>query len=184
MSRFHNAMFLGDAEERMRVLEATGQLSLAYLCAATHGLDEDAARLRSLLEAGEMPVPPVPEGAALLQPPTPILRGENWPLLAVAKSALGDMDQGGNSGVSGVDAGDVEDTEPGGDWGDDDLFDDEDGGKRHGLLLLPLSTNLPYPVGHETVTVPAAVRISRLPASDGSDVEQDPASWERPGSIP
>eukprot|EP00602_Paraphysomonas_sp_CaronLab_P003921 CAMPEP_0185017118 /NCGR_PEP_ID=MMETSP1103-20130426/76_1 /TAXON_ID=36769 /ORGANISM="Paraphysomonas bandaiensis, Strain Caron Lab Isolate" /LENGTH=1209 /DNA_ID=CAMNT_0027546379 /DNA_START=137 /DNA_END=3767 /DNA_ORIENTATION=- len=127
MSRFHNAMFLGDAEERMRVLEATGQLSLAYLCAATHGLDEDAARLRSLLEAGEMPVPPVPEGAALLQPPTPILRGENWPLLAVAKSALGDMDQGGNSGVSGVDAGDVEDTEPGGDWGDDDLFDDEDG---------------------------------------------------------
>jgi hypothetical protein len=38
MSRFHNALFLGDAEERVKVLESTNQLSLAYITAATHGL--------------------------------------------------------------------------------------------------------------------------------------------------
>ena len=38
MSRFHNALFLGDAEERVKVLESTGQVSLAYMTAATHGL--------------------------------------------------------------------------------------------------------------------------------------------------
>ena len=40
MSRFHNALYLGEAEERVRVFEATGQLALAYLTAATHGLNE------------------------------------------------------------------------------------------------------------------------------------------------
>lgn len=46
MSRFHNALFLGDAEERVKVLESTGQLPLAYVAASTHGLAEDAARLQ------------------------------------------------------------------------------------------------------------------------------------------
>lgn len=35
------------------------QISLAYLTAATHGLEEDAARLRELLEAQGMPIPEV-----------------------------------------------------------------------------------------------------------------------------
>ncbi|CAN0426906.1 unnamed protein product, partial [Hapterophycus canaliculatus] len=59
MSRFHNALFLGDAAERVAVLESTGQISLAYLTAATHGLGEDAARLKELLEAQGMPIPQV-----------------------------------------------------------------------------------------------------------------------------
>ena len=49
MSRFHNSLFLGDAEERVRVLESTGQVSLAYLAAASHGLTTDAERLLSIL---------------------------------------------------------------------------------------------------------------------------------------
>jgi coatomer subunit alpha len=44
MSRFHNALFLGDAEERVRVLESTNQLSLAYITAATHGLQATSER--------------------------------------------------------------------------------------------------------------------------------------------
>ena len=44
MSRFHNALFLGDAEERVKVLESTNQLSLAYITAATHGLEDTSAR--------------------------------------------------------------------------------------------------------------------------------------------
>lgn len=35
------------------------QISLAYLTATTHGLQEDASRLRELLEAQGMPVPEV-----------------------------------------------------------------------------------------------------------------------------
>lgn len=35
-----------------QVLEATGQLSLAYACALTHGLQEEAERLLPLLEGG------------------------------------------------------------------------------------------------------------------------------------
>ena len=89
MSRFHNAMFLGDAEERVKVLEATGQLTLAYIAACTHGLDADKARLADLLSGANLVIPEVSsEGAPLLQPPTPIIRSDNWPLLAVSKSAM------------------------------------------------------------------------------------------------
>jgi len=143
MSRFHNALFLGDAEERMRVLEATGQTSLAFLAAASHGLDEDAERLQALLEGSKTPLPAVNRNGTLLQPPTAILRGENWPLLAVGKSALSDMQNGnlasgggGGGGVSSVAAaaGDEEfqdATEGANQWGDeDDLFDDEEGGSE------------------------------------------------------
>ena len=48
MSRFHNALFLGDAEERVKVLESTGQLSLAYMTAATHGLGRSPPFLLSI----------------------------------------------------------------------------------------------------------------------------------------
>mmetsp|Transcript_10079 Transcript_10079/g.32872 ORF Transcript_10079/g.32872 Transcript_10079/m.32872 type:complete len:1080 (+) Transcript_10079:122-3361(+) len=95
MARFHNALFLGDAEERMRVLEDAGQLALAYLTSATHGLTEQAERLgdrigptaisiqRSLeLQRGD------DSCALLLQPPTPIVRAENWPLLAVSRMSM------------------------------------------------------------------------------------------------
>lgn len=53
----------------MRVLEQTGQLSLAYACAITHGLEEEAQRLLPILEASQIPIPdglPV-VGAQLLQ---------------------------------------------------------------------------------------------------------------------
>lgn len=132
MSRFHNSLYLGDVEERVKVFEACGQLSLAYLAAATHGLTETAERLLSLLHAQGAPIPALHHNASLLQPPTPIFHAENWPLLSVGKSALSDVTSGGVSGVSAVGAMDQEDLEggdadvPAGQWGDEDLFDDED----------------------------------------------------------
>lgn len=132
MSRFHNALFLGDAEERVKVFEATGQLTLAYMTAATHGLDDDAERLHALLRGANVAIPNVNRDGTLLQPPTAILRGENWPLLAVTKSALADGQIGAASGssagarISLATSGDDQDGEA--NWGDeDDLFDDEDG---------------------------------------------------------
>ena len=129
MSRFHNALFLGDAEERLKVLEGTGQLSLAYLTASSHGLPHDAERLKSLLESAEVPIPEVDTQAALLQPPTPICRGETWPLLTVSKSSLSDISKTQTKGgLSSLAEGDeFQDSTAGGQWDDDDLFDDEEG---------------------------------------------------------
>lgn len=70
-SRFHNALCLGNASERVKVLEGAGQTSLAYLTAATHGLQADAERIKGyLIEAG-LSVPEVPANAKALAPVTP-----------------------------------------------------------------------------------------------------------------
>jgi coatomer protein complex subunit alpha (xenin) len=126
MSRFHNALYLGDAEERVRVFEASGQLSLAYLTAATHGLEETADRINALLLSLSVPIPKLNPQAGLLQPPTPIMRAENWPLLAVGKSALSAVAEDRSSALGAVSAGDEDDGDAG-QWGDLDLDDsDED----------------------------------------------------------
>lgn len=130
MSCVHNALLLGDAEERVRVIEAAGQLPLAYLTAKTHGLEEAAERIKEMLVANGSPIPAVDTTATLLVPPTPIMRCENWPLLQVGKSALSmaTSAEEKKSRMSSV-AADNDDDDDGEGWGDDDddLFDDEDG---------------------------------------------------------
>eukprot|EP01119_Soliformovum_irregulare_P024827 TRINITY_DN8_c0_g4_i1.p1 TRINITY_DN8_c0_g4~~TRINITY_DN8_c0_g4_i1.p1 ORF type:complete len:1245 (-),score=439.76 TRINITY_DN8_c0_g4_i1:63-3797(-) len=86
-SRFHNALYLGDITERVRVLEEAGQISLAYLTAVNHGLPE-AEKLRSILENSEkLQVPDASNNAKLMLPPHAILKGQetNWPLLTVSR---------------------------------------------------------------------------------------------------
>ncbi len=59
---------------------------MAYLTAATHGLDDDARQMRDELEARGQPVPPIDPNARLLVPPPPIQQmTENWPLLMVSR---------------------------------------------------------------------------------------------------
>ena len=105
MGRYHNALFLGDAAERVSVLEASGNLPLAYMCAKLHGLVDDAERIKIAIETneGEEKMQTVTEktssletlndrsGGRLLQPPTPIFRENNWPTLDVQKSTLADL---------------------------------------------------------------------------------------------
>lgn len=87
MSRFHNALFLGDISERVRLLEEVGQLTIAYITARTHNLEEQATDLASKLEQAGQKIPPINESAQLLLPPIPIMRlhETNWPLLTVSK---------------------------------------------------------------------------------------------------
>lgn len=95
MARYHTALLLGDVEERVKVLEESGNWSLAYLCAKTHGLTEEVERLRVAMETNGMNVDNIDQKlelmgggkrkGCLLQPPTPIFRGTNWPALAVPK---------------------------------------------------------------------------------------------------
>lgn len=97
LGRFHNALFLGDVQERVNVLRDAGQTRLAWLTARVHGLSEEQAKLEQAL-GDKLPktlaaLPPeladpalAAQHAALLYPPNPILKQSNWPLLEVRKS--------------------------------------------------------------------------------------------------
>ena len=86
MSRFHNALFLGDVEARVQVLLDVDQPTLAYLTAATHGLDDVAAQIRASLEEQGLAVPAVNANASLLCPPVAVLQEGSWPLLELPRS--------------------------------------------------------------------------------------------------
>ncbi|CAN4093930.1 unnamed protein product [Withania somnifera] len=84
MGQFHDALYLGDVRERVKILENAGHLPLAYITANVHGLKDTADRLAEEL-GGNVPSLPKEKKASLLQPPTPILGGGDWPLLMVTK---------------------------------------------------------------------------------------------------
>ena len=85
MGQFHNALYLGDIPERLRILEESGQYPLAYLTAKTHGMAEDAARLETILTEAGCVVPEIDGTGVLMTPPEPITQEDNWPLLTVTK---------------------------------------------------------------------------------------------------
>ncbi|PHJ21160.1 coatomer subunit alpha, partial [Cystoisospora suis] len=73
MSRFHNALLLGDAEERVQILAEVGQLALAALTAKTYGLTTLYDQLQENVK--DMQIEPfLPAVPQLLMPPVPIIR--------------------------------------------------------------------------------------------------------------
>ncbi|KAK2971508.1 hypothetical protein RJ640_020914 [Escallonia rubra] len=118
MGQFHNALYLGDIQERVKILENAGHLPLAYITASVHGLQGVAERLAADL-GDNVPVLPERGSASLLMPPNPILSGVDWPLLRVTKGIFeGGLDSAGR-GVQEEyeDAADA-------DWGEDlDIVD-------------------------------------------------------------
>ncbi|KAM7379705.1 hypothetical protein PAMP_005239 [Pampus punctatissimus] len=125
---YQAALYLGDVSERVRILKNCGQKSLAYLTAATHGLDEEAEALKETFDPEKETVPEVDPNAQLLQPPPPINPLDtNWPLLTVSKGFFeGAIAAKGKAGQM---AADLDMDAPGGEgWGDDaELQLDEDG---------------------------------------------------------
>ncbi|CAL8462821.1 g2355 [Coccomyxa elongata] len=120
MGSFHNALYLGDIRERVRILEEAGQGALAFVTAATHGLDEDAARIEESLSpelVAELRAGLQPD-ARLLLPPHPILKEDNWPLLTVSKGFFESL-AAGEAGKGDVELED--DDLDAGAWGDPDL---------------------------------------------------------------
>ncbi|PKU78733.1 coatomer subunit alpha-3-like [Dendrobium catenatum] len=117
MGQFHNAMYLGDIQERVKILENAGHLHLAYITASTHGLIETAERLAAEL-GDDIPVIPKEKTHSLLLPPAPLLNGGDWPLLRVMRGIF----EGGLDNASRPGYEDVEEEEASGaDWGDEDL---------------------------------------------------------------
>ncbi|KAK3013678.1 hypothetical protein RJ639_009648 [Escallonia herrerae] len=116
MGQFHNALYLGNIQERVKVLENAGHVPLAYITASVHGLHDVAGRLAA--ELGDS-IPSLPEGrsASLLVPPSPILSGGDWPLLRVTKGIFeGGLDNAHEEYEEAADA----------DWGEDlDIVDVE-----------------------------------------------------------
>lgn len=123
MSRFHNALFLGDVADRVNILREVGLAPLAYMTAKTNGLEDEAEAI--LAESGltAEDVVDVPIDGESLTPPKPvhITSDTNWPTLPVAQNFF-DAALAGNmlaqapkeiaEQTNGVDAM--------GDWGGDD----------------------------------------------------------------
>ncbi|WPT11984.1 Coatomer subunit alpha-1 [Picochlorum sp. SENEW3] len=84
-SAFHNALYIGDAKERVRILREGGQPSLAYLTACTNGLAEEVAELEAEIGEENLPSLPNPAHVKQLRIPVPITKEANWPLLTVSK---------------------------------------------------------------------------------------------------
>ncbi|ORX48002.1 coatomer protein alpha subunit, partial [Hesseltinella vesiculosa] len=89
MSRFQNALYLGDVDERIRLLEDVNQLPLAYLAAKSSGLED---RAQAILNAAgktedDLNLGNVTLNAPLNRPTAKnVLEDPNWPLLTVSKS--------------------------------------------------------------------------------------------------
>ena len=99
--------------------------SLAYLTAATNGMEEEAENIKESFGENDR-VPDLYPNATLLQPPAPIMQQEsNWPLLTMSKGFFeGAMAARGQQ--SAMAAADDEDMGAGEGWGEDaDLILDE-----------------------------------------------------------
>ncbi|GKV21086.1 hypothetical protein SLEP1_g31103 [Rubroshorea leprosula] len=121
MGQFHNALYLGDVQDRVKILENAGHLPLAYITASVHGLQDVAERLAA--ELGDN-VPALPKGnvPSLLMPPSPVICGGDWPLLRVMKGIF-------EGGLDSVGRDEVDEEEEGaeGDWGEELDMVDADG---------------------------------------------------------
>ncbi|EGC37596.1 hypothetical protein DICPUDRAFT_30022 [Dictyostelium purpureum] len=100
MSRFQFSLYLGDVEERIKILQEAGLHQLAFITASIHGLTEKAQAIGAQITAdGKAQLPQLPQESYLLTPPSPINAFNpselNWPLLSVAKS-VGDAISGDN----------------------------------------------------------------------------------------
>ncbi|EGG22438.1 WD40 repeat-containing protein [Cavenderia fasciculata] len=142
MSRFQYSLYLGDIDERIKVLQEAGLLSLAYITASINGLREKADQLASQITAdGKTQLPSVPSNPFKLLPPQPVYIAPevNWPLLNIAKSSaeLGGQDRKFAMDNSGAvdDDDEIDNSGPkigGGGWGDDDDIMAEDNNKNKG----------------------------------------------------
>ncbi|XP_041377788.1 coatomer subunit alpha-like [Gigantopelta aegis] len=171
---FQNAMLLGDMNEQVKILKNCGQKSLAYLMAATHGLEEEAEQLKDGFAEGEK-IPDLYPDARLMQAPVPIMQQEsNWPLLTISKGFFeGAMAaRGGKQTGLAAAAADIEDGAGEG-WGEDaELVIDDEGGFGAGegfddeALVGGDTAGGGWDVGDEDLELPADLDIGPTPGTE------------------
>lgn len=89
MSRFNNALMLGDVEERVKIMAELGQVPLAALTAKAHNLVDFIPKLEEQLQGKDISAH-IPSDARLMLPPVPLCpptsgESSNWPLLMSTK---------------------------------------------------------------------------------------------------
>ena len=120
-------LYLGDIEERVRILEEVGQLALAYVTAGTAGLDDEAEKLRKRIEDAGGIVPPLPTNALLMMPPVPVLQNQqNWPEVEVEQDVFAEAVRVAQESKS------LEENTEGNGYDDDDLDDAMESGPLGG----------------------------------------------------
>lgn len=165
--QYQGALLLGDVAERIKILKNCGQNSLAYLTAATHGLDEEAEDLKSVCDGN---LPQIPPNARLLKPPIPIAQAEtNWPLLTVSKGFFeGAMGKGpsalANTALAAEDAG-------GEGWGEDAELgmDDRMPGEEDAeeTVAVPAEEGGGWDVGDEDLELPPDLDTGSTTVEEG-----------------
>jgi len=127
-AHYQSALYLGDVEERVKILKTVGQKSLAYLTAETHNLKESAEELKSLFNENEqLPIPS--PNAVYLKPLVPLNQtaDANWPMLTRQKGIFDSVVKTDKTAASNIFDMEMGDTNTGA-WGeDDDLQLDDDG---------------------------------------------------------
>ncbi|KAL6504720.1 hypothetical protein OROHE_023478 [Orobanche hederae] len=136
MGQFHDALYLGDVCERIKILENVGHLPLAYITASVHGLHDVAERLSAKLGDN---IPSLPKGkkASLFIPPSPVICAGDWPLLMVSKGIFeGGLDRAHDSPEDYEEVDDV-------DWGETLDINDMDNNIQNGdVNIAPDDENL------------------------------------------
>mmetsp|Transcript_33418 Transcript_33418/g.30413 ORF Transcript_33418/g.30413 Transcript_33418/m.30413 type:complete len:504 (-) Transcript_33418:1241-2752(-) len=88
MARFQNALYLGDVQERIRILAEVGLLHLAYMTAVTHNIPEMAEPLNESLKKENLPNPEdfavdsealIPPKPLIIDSSTSAISFVNWP---------------------------------------------------------------------------------------------------------
>lgn len=173
-AQYHGALVLGDVKERFSILKNCNQKSLAYLTAATHGMEEEAQEMAALIEAEGKDVPKLTPNAKLFKGPLPIQPADsNWPLLTVSRGFFEGQQMSRQATTvskalatsEGVDA-DVEDG-----WGDDadlKLDDEEDEDEMKDALGTPDGEGAGWDVGDDDLELPEEL-ANKLAQSDTKD---------------
>uniref|UniRef100_A0A8C5IR19 Coatomer protein complex subunit alpha n=1 Tax=Junco hyemalis TaxID=40217 RepID=A0A8C5IR19_JUNHY len=173
---YQNALYLGDVAERVRILRNCGQKSLAFLTAATHGLDEEAESLRESFDPEKETIPAVDPEARLLQPPAPVLPLDtNWPLLTVSKGFFEGSIAG--KGKGGALAADIDiDTVGTEGWGEDAELQLDEGGRKALEFSLGKPRNFPFPLPSD---IPCSLQTdSWMPGKDSERKEREKGTAE------
>jgi coatomer protein complex subunit alpha (xenin) len=191
MSAFHNALYLGDVPTRIRTLESTGQLPLAYLTAKTHGMMEDAERIKSRLESRlseqEQPIDiddklPFFKNSRMMLPPMPLLKNEEgtWPLLAPARGPFdafltsNDPSQLGNISYVPDDIVEESIADEGSGWVDEEDLPKKDVSAASGSAAAPSSSSAIAGDGEHTTEWDLEIEDSALPQLAKPTVEGPP----------
>ncbi|XP_070499258.1 coatomer subunit alpha isoform X2 [Chironomus tepperi] len=173
-AQYQGALMLGDVKERFNILKNCNQKSLAYLTAATHGLNEEASEMAEQIEAEGKELPPLNPNAKLFKGPLPIQQAEsNWPLLTVSRGFFEGQQLSKQAGTisKALATTEVLDTEVEGCWDDADLkIDDEDDDNEEMKDALDTveGEGAGWDVGDDDIELPEEL-ASKLAQSDAKD---------------